>query len=218
MRRRVFQFSRVRVGTGDGLRVSEGFEQAGGSLLTWKQWTPEAKAYALESAREGYSGTQIARRVNQKFDMRVTRNAAIGVVNRAGLAIGGGQSRATKAQYIERCKRDAPTRQVSSPLQTLFASLTIEPPMSSEPEIVIPLAERKTLAELEPGDCRWPFSDPRSADFHFCNRLQVGTESRARKGVLSYCESHAKRAFQAPQPRRHSQVPASEPVRIKEDA
>jgi GcrA cell cycle regulator len=61
-------------------------------------------------------------------------------------------------------------------------------------ELVIPPAERKTLQMLTESSCRWPIGDPQSPDFHFCNRNKVPG--------LPYCEHHARRAFQPPQPRR----------------
>ena len=61
-------------------------------------------------------------------------------------------------------------------------------------EIVIPLAERKTIQTLVECSCRWPIGDPQAADFHFCGKNKVPG--------LPYCEFHARRAFQPPQTRR----------------
>ena len=61
----------------------------------------------------------------------------------------------------------------------------------------------KVLADLEMNDCRWPIGDPQQADFHFCGKKKVTG--------LPYCEYHARRAFQPPQPRRRDRevsVPA----------
>ena len=57
-----------------------------------------------------------------------------------------------------------------------------------------PFAERKTIQMLTESSCRWPIGDPQNPDFHFCNRNKVPG--------LPYCEVHARRAFQPPQPRR----------------
>jgi GcrA cell cycle regulator len=61
-------------------------------------------------------------------------------------------------------------------------------------ELDIPVAERKTLQDLTECMCRWPIGDPQQADFYFCGRNKVAG--------LPYCEHHARRAFQPPQPRR----------------
>ena len=66
--------------------------------------------------------------------------------------------------------------------------------MPAVEEIVIPLAERKTIQTLVECSCRWPIGDPQMADFHFCGKNKVPG--------LPYCEFHARRAFQPPQARR----------------
>ena len=69
-----------------------------------------------------------------------------------------------------------------------------EPYVPPAEELVIPMAERKCIQTLTEVSCRWPIGDPQLADFHFCGRKKVTG--------LPYCEFHARRAFQPPQPRR----------------
>jgi GcrA cell cycle regulator len=57
----------------------------------------------------------------------------------------------------------------------------------------IPHAEKKTVETLLADDCRWPFGDPSSGDFHFCGKRQ--------KDGSPYCDLHARQAFQAVKPR-----------------
>ena len=38
------------------------------------------------------------------------------------------------------------------------------------------------MIELKSGMCRWPFGDPKDADFHFCGRKS--------EHFLSYCTNH----------------------------
>ena len=80
-------------------------------------------------------------------------------------------------------------------VQKLFA---VEPFVPTAEELDIPLNERKSLETLDVGQCRWPIGDPHAKDFHFCGRKNVTD--------LSYCEFHARRAFQPPIPRKR-QVP-----------
>jgi len=54
--------------------------------------------------------------------------------------------------------------------------------------------DRKVLADLEPGDCRWPIGEPTAPDFHFCGR--------AKSARLSYCEQHARCAYETPRARK----------------
>jgi len=79
---------------------------------------------------------------------------------------------------------------------------------------VIPPAERKTLQMLTENSCRWPIGDPQTEEFHFCTRNKVPG--------LPYCEHHARRAYQPPQPRRRDRdigepvMPATLPVPTKD--
>jgi hypothetical protein len=47
----------------------------------------------------------------------------------------------------------------------------------------------KTVANIEAGECRWPFGDPRHDDFHFCAAAQVPGRP--------YCAAHAALSFEA---------------------
>ncbi|MFK7840414.1 MAG: GcrA family cell cycle regulator [Bdellovibrionales bacterium] len=47
----------------------------------------------------------------------------------------------------------------------------------------------KTMEELKPGMCRWPFGDPKDQDFHFCGYKT--------DGISTYCDKHMVKA-QAP--------------------
>jgi len=66
-------------------------------------------------------------------------------------------------------------------------------PIRTQDDSATPLNERKTVATLLADDCRWPFGDPTSPDFHFCGK-------RKRDGS-SYCELHMRQAFQPARPR-----------------
>jgi GcrA cell cycle regulator len=69
-----------------------------------------------------------------------------------------------------------------------------EPYTPPAEELVIPVNERKYIQTLTEACCRWPIGDPQQPDFHFCGKKKVTG--------LPYCEVHARRAFQPPQPRR----------------
>ena len=67
------------------------------------------------------------------------------------------------------------------------------PPAPPEFEPIIPIAQRKTMATLLPGDCRWPIGDPQVADFHFCGKRKQDGHP--------YCEFHVRRASAPARPR-----------------
>ena len=56
----------------------------------------------------------------------------------------------------------------------------------------------KTMEHLEPGDCRWPFGDPRQEGFHFCGAEQAPGRP--------YCIAHWSLSFMPPKS-RHQQAP-----------
>jgi GcrA cell cycle regulator len=58
----------------------------------------------------------------------------------------------------------------------------------------------KTIANLEPCDCRWPVGDPRHADFHFCGAQNVAGRP--------YCAEHNAKAVETMRVRTPSTQPS----------
>lgn len=175
-------------------------------------WTNERVELLKKLWSEGLSASQIAGRLGS-----VTRNAVIGKVHRLGLS-----GRATTSRmktHRPRARANAQPRRIAKPrfahhgnpaLRQLYHP-DAEPFAPQYEELDIPLAERKTIETLVECSCRWPIGDPQLPDFHFCNRNKVTG--------LPYCEFHARRAFQPPQPRRRDrEVPAPLPIQAKEPA
>lgn len=127
--------------------------------------------------------------------MHVSRNAIIGKIHRLGLVRrhqsptrrkpnhGGGPRRKLRFQ-LKSSTRDCYASALAA------ADRAAREIIQAAPDLVIPPAERRSFAQLEPGDCRWPFSDPGKPDFHFCNRKSVPG--------AAYCEFHCKRAYNPP--------------------
>ncbi len=158
-------------------------------------WTEDRVETLKKLWAEGLSASQIAGRLGG-----VTRNAVIGKVHRLGLSGRATTSRMKshrpRARMANSQKRQARSRFASTGNPALRALYhpDSEPFVPSEEELVIPLAERKTIRTLIESSCRWPIGDPQYPDFHFCGKKKV-------QG-LPYCEHHARRAFQPPQARR----------------
>ena len=149
---------------------------------------------------EGLSASHIASRLGE-----VTRNAAIGKVHRPGLSGRTTTSRVKSVRprrAVARTKRQRLLRfQPQSPGRELFAQMP-EADLAvfrEVEELVIPVAERKSIQSLVESSCRWPIGDPQHEDFHFCGHDKMTG--------LPYCEFHARRAFQPAQPRRRDQRP-----------
>lgn len=160
-------------------------------------WNDERVEQLKKLWAEGLSASQIAGRLGG-----VTRNAVIGKVHRLGLSGRATTSRMKshrprpRAAAAAAAKRMAKTRfgQVGNPAVRGLFHPDAEPFVPAIEELVIPMAERKSIQTLAECHCRWPIGDPQMADFHFCGKTKVTG--------LPYCEFHARRAFQPPQARR----------------
>lgn len=167
-------------------------------------WTDERVELLKKLWSEGLSASQIAGRLGS-----VTRNAVIGKVHRLGLS-----GRATTSRMkshrprtrIANVKRTAnkPRFAVSGnpAVRGLFGDGEAYVPPAEE--LVIPMAERKSIQTLTESCCRWPIGDPQMSDFHFCGKAKVP--------MLPYCEHHARRAFQPAAPRRRERTEVETPV------
>ena len=170
-------------------------------------WNDERVELLKKLWTEGLSASQIASRIGG-----VTRNAVIGKVHRLGLS---GRATTSRMKTHRPRQRMANAKRPAAPVAKPRFAPTGNPALRAlyQPEadfytpaveeIVIPLAERKTIQTLVECSCRWPIGDPQMADFHFCGKNKVPG--------LPYCEFHARRAFQPPQPRRRERELVVEP-------
>jgi GcrA cell cycle regulator len=160
-------------------------------------WNDERVELLKKLWSEGLSASQIAGRLGG-----VTRNAVIGKVHRLGLS-----GRATTSRMKSHRPRPRAAMQAKRMAKSRFATIgnpalralyqpDAEPYTPPVEELVIPMAERKTIQTLVEQSCRWPIGDPQLADFHFCGKTKVPG--------LPYCEFHARRAFQPPQVKRRA--------------
>lgn len=165
-------------------------------------WTEERVELLKKFWAEGLSASQIAARLGG-----VTRNAVIGKVHRLGLS-----GRATSSRSSGPRPRRAHVPRASRTPSLLFGTrgnVALKPQFDYEletapqplEELVIPLAERASIATLKETMCRWPIGDPGDPEFHFCGRKKFGT--------LPYCEHHARMAYQPVQMRRREKRLAS---------
>lgn len=165
-------------------------------------WTDDRVDLLKKLWAEGLSASQIAGRLGS-----VTRNAVIGKVHRLGLSGRATTSRMKSHRPRQRmaAKRLAKSRYATIGNPALRALYNAETNVYLPPteELVIPVAERKSIQTLTEVTCRWPIGDPQNTEFHFCGKNKVPG--------LPYCEVHARRAFQPPQSRRRDRAVA-EPV------
>lgn len=166
------------------------------------RWTEERVEQLRTAWASGKSTSQIA------GDMGTTKNSVVGKLDRMGLPArqhrAYGKARRTSHMPDPVEPRRANGSRVIALEHALGmrdhlpkrGMLVVAPDLagsSSQADLPLqtPLAERKSLVDLEPHDCRFPFGD---GPFTFCGRRKVD-------GV-SYCEDHVKACYQPPVPRR----------------
>jgi GcrA cell cycle regulator len=142
---------------------------------------------------DGLSASQIAAELGG-----VTRNAVIGKVHRLGLS-GRAKAKAVAASRPRKVvKAPARTSTISfrgnlAVVEVLDATPMAEPVREN---VVIPMSRRVSIMELREGVCRWPLGDPMHTDFAYCG-ADCG-------GGKTYCEAHARIAFQPQGERRRA--------------
>lgn len=149
------------------------------------RWTKEEDERVIALWNDGHSASIIAALIgNDK-----SRNAVIGRLHRLGKS-GNRPTIARRSTYPgKKRKRKLKPRVYYKP-KSPVAKLLAEP-FTPRPVPVIPEHERKSLIDLEDGDCRWPCTD--GPPHAFCARKKVPG--------LPYCPDHARAAYSAPQPR-----------------
>ncbi len=173
-------------------------------------WTDERIALLTKLWTEGYTASQIAGQFGD-----VTRNAVIGKVHRLGLSGRAATSRFRPARMKVRTRPKAPAPHTHmhyptmgnaalAPVAEVMEKTRTAPflrPVPRPAEAAAPACcDRVSLLDLPEYGCRWPVGDPEHEDFGFCG---------ARKADgFSYCEHHAKVAYQ-PARRRHAHKDAA---------
>ncbi len=183
-----------------------------------KTWTDERVEFVRKSHAEGFSASQISNQIGIEFNVTISRNAVIGIIHRKGWGRGfstGMRAKiVSKARAKQRASREAQQANRDKLKQQhrtnpKAVAWRAEPWKSNEPELVIPLAERKTIETLEANHCRWPIGDVGQKGFHFCGKN--------REAGVPYCGHHARIAFLPVAVRRpsYADLPIVAPVEVK---
>ena len=135
-------------------------------------WNDERVDLLKKLWGEGRTAAEIAKELGG-----VTRNAVIG-----------------KAHRLKLSNRVSPIQQNIAKPVTKMAVVKEKPEIVlARPANIDQPPTRKSggikMVDLRDRMCRWPFGDPRDADFHFCGCENVPG--------LPYCPTHAKAAYQA---------------------
>jgi GcrA cell cycle regulator len=143
----------------------------GGDMTTW---TDERIDQLRACIVAGFSASQIGREIG------VTRNAVIGKTSRLGLKLPGQKYNTSeiKAARKKKTERAPRVRFYMPKLKTGLVKVITDTD--------IPKAQRKTIWQLGPCDCRWPVGEPGARDFFYCGAPALDWGP--------YCEGHHLRA------------------------
>jgi len=171
-------------------------------------WTDERVEMLKKLWADGLSASQIAAKLGG-----VSRNAVIGKVHRLKLS---GRAKSTKSTAPKIKRPSAPranlgggsgggartsaygsTMQRGGVRQGMAATALrqdadpqalVVPDTRPIEDVVVPIAKRLMLTELNENTCKWPYGDPLTDEFYFCGH--------ATEDGSPYCKYHGKMAFQ----------------------
>jgi len=156
-------------------------------------WNPEQVEILIRLVREGYSGGVIANRLG------LSRNSVIGKVHRLGMHLGNSRNSMQRGLASQlRLKANYDRRRVVKP------RIPVIPRLRSEP-LPSPAAEdlaRKSLLDLNDGDCRYVVGEPTGVCF--CALPQIPGSS--------YCLTHAVRCTPNATPKFRTSAPVKQTV------
>lgn len=163
-------------------------EQMQADAARGQRWAGPAKAWAVKLYRAGQSASVIAKKIRAWSGQPVTRNAIIGHANRGGATRTRETATAT-ARLQGATKRMAARARPAKPkiVPTAPKMRVVEPDAFALPAAVQPVVfagPSKALADLAPGECRWPLDDPGPG------RMDLTRFCASQRGEGPYCPAH----------------------------
>jgi GcrA cell cycle regulator len=153
-------------------------------------WAPEHSDALRDCLSRGMSYGQAASAINARFGTEFTRNAAIGRAKRLGLATVSVRKVLPRRRRPGRWGESAPkTPQKNAPQGVVRRITTAAPPPAPQPVRLVKLRcvgikpRLLAFADLEPGDCRYPYGGERDGEaYAFCGHPRISRSS--------YCGPH----------------------------
>src|SRR5208337_2727485 len=140
-------------------------------------WDREREQQLAEMIERRFSSTQVAKMWG------ITRNSVLGKADRLGLHFV--SSNGVHAVQAKRLKASSPRVQAKKEKAVIVAKRKILP-KPPKPVVAMPdpneyfkrmpdytgrRGVRNAIRRLKSSDCRWPYGDPKDANFHFCCRM-----------------------------------------------
>jgi hypothetical protein len=150
-------------------------------MMEATNWAPEHSAALRDLFGQGMSFSRIAREINAKFKTTYSRNAALGRAKRMGLDEAGRQE--APAHVIPTLSRQQEIRSEIRPPELHWPKPAFETAEPVKLRCVAIEPRHLSLAELEWGDCRYPYGgDAEGEAITFCGH--------PRRPGSSYCRPH----------------------------
>jgi GcrA cell cycle regulator len=143
-------------------------------------WAPEHSDALRDCLSRGMSYRQAAGAINARFGTEFTRNAVVGRAKRLGLVI-------AASRKVLRRRRPAPAAEdkpkAAKPIESVAAPPVLEPVKPVKLRCVGVKPRLLAFADLEPGDCRYPYGGDKEGEaYAFCGHPRIPHSS--------YCRSH----------------------------
>ena len=148
-------------------------------------WAPEHSDALRDCLSRGMSYGQAASAINARFGTEFTRNAAIGRAKRLGLKPASVRKVLPRARRPARWGESAPNppRKIVRPVAAAAPPPTPEPVKPAKLRCVGIKPRLLAFADLEPGDCRYPYGGEREEEVYaFCGHPRMPHSS--------YCRPH----------------------------
>src|SRR5215475_3371891 len=148
-------------------------------------WAPEHSDALRDCLSRGMSYGQAASAINSRFGTEFTRNAAIGRAKRLGLKTASVRkvlpSRRRPGRWGESASN--PPQKVARPAAPVALAPTPEPVKPVKLRCVGIKPRLLAFADLEPGDCRYPYGGEKEGEaYAFCGHPRIARSS--------YCRAH----------------------------
>lgn len=145
-------------------------------------WAPEHSDALRDCLSRGMSYGQAASAINTRFGTEFTRNAAIGRAKRLGLKTASARKVTSRTKRSARWGESAP----KAPEKVVRPAASAAPKLTPEPVKLRCVGVKPRLlafADLEPGDCRYPYGGEREGEaYAFCGHPRLPHSS--------YCRPH----------------------------
>jgi GcrA cell cycle regulator len=159
--------------------------------------------------RQRWSNGASAARIARKLGGGLSRNAVLGKIRRLAMAAGNRRRRRRpdrkaigNAPSFVPPAHVLPAQAIAARVRPFPAWVVDAQPYAENPaaDADIPVAQRRSLLDLNSQTCRWPVGDPGSDDeFFFCGAPPLTGKP--------YCAGHCARAYRAQEARPRQAVP-----------